>query len=97
MAIEVLPYESAEFLTSPEAVDEYLRAAFETEDAGFIAEALGTVARAGNMAQLARDTGLTRQALYKALSATGNPEFGTVLKIAHALGFRLEPSRVGTA
>jgi len=54
------------------------------DDANFIAHALGDVARARNMSQLARDTGLTREGLYRALSSDGNPSFATVLKVAHA-------------
>lgn len=79
------------FLTSPENCEEYLKAAFEDagDDAAFIAKALGDVARARNMSRLARDTGISREGLYKALSAEGNPSFSTMLKVLHALGFRL--------
>ena len=59
------------------------------DDPIFIVHALGVVARAKNMSQLARDTGLTREGLYKALSPEGNPTFSTVAKVAKALGFRL--------
>jgi probable addiction module antidote protein len=59
------------------------------EDAAGIARALGDVARAKGMAQLARDTGLSRESLYKALSGSGNPSFDTVLRVAKALGLRL--------
>ena len=58
------------------------------DDPAFLAHALGVAARARNMSQLARDTGLTREGLYKALSADGNPGFGTVLKVADAMGYR---------
>ena len=79
------------FLTSPENCEQYLQAAFEEagDDAAFIAKALGDVARAGNMSQLARDTGMTREGLYKALSEDGNPSFATTLKVLHALGLKL--------
>ena len=59
------------------------------QDAGFLAHALGVVARSRSMSQLARDTGLTRAGLYKALSEAGNPSFGTVLKVVGALGYRI--------
>jgi len=59
------------------------------DDPAFIVHALGIVARAKNMSQLARDTGLTREGLYKALSAEGNPTFSTVSKVAKALGYQL--------
>ena len=59
-------------------------------NAAVIAAALGNVARARNMSQLARDTGLSREGIYKALSGNGNPSFATILKIAQALGLRME-------
>lgn len=69
----------------------YLEACLETagDDALFLAKALGTIARAKGMTQLARDTGLGRESLYKALSGEGNPSFATILKVTHALGIRL--------
>ena len=82
-------YDSAEYLDSEEAIAECLTAAFETEDPAFIAQCLGTIARARNMSQLARDVGMSRAALYKALSGQGNPEFGTIMKVMQALGIRL--------
>lgn len=87
-------FDPAEYLTSAEGIEEYLVSAFESEDPSVIADALGVVARATGISQLASDTGLTRQALYKALAPDGNPEFGTILKVAHALGFRLTAARV---
>ncbi|MNN84939.1 helix-turn-helix protein [compost metagenome] len=59
------------------------------DDAAFIAKALGNVARARGMTQLAKETGVGRESLYKALSGEGNPSFGTILKVMHALGLRL--------
>ncbi|WP_339915168.1 addiction module antidote protein [uncultured Brevundimonas sp.] len=94
MKLRTTGYDSAVVLDTPEAVQEYLADAFESEDAALIAHALGVVARAVGMTKLAEQTGLTRPALYKALSSDGNPEFGTVLKVAHALGFRLSPERL---
>lgn len=69
----------------------YLDACLEesADDPAFILHALGIIARAKNMSQLARDTGLTREGLYKALSSEGNPSFATVAKVTKALGFRL--------
>lgn len=68
----------------------YLEAAFEDGDPSLIAAALGDIARAWGMSDLARRTGLGRESLYKALSPTGNPELSTVLKVAAALGLRLQ-------
>ncbi len=93
MPITTIPFDAAAVLDTPDAIEAYLSDAFESEDPRFIAHALGVVARARGMSQLAQDTGLTRQALYKALSPEGNPEFATIVKVAHALGFaiRVEP------
>lgn len=88
---ELLRWDSAELLESTEEQEEYLIAAFETEDPRFIARALGTVARARNISQLARDTGMTRAALYRAFNGQTNPEFGTILRILSALGIGLAP------
>ena len=68
----------------------YLEAAFEDGDPRLVAAALGDVARAKGMAQIAQAAGLGRESLYKALSKEGNPEFGTVLKVMHALGLKLK-------
>lgn len=97
MTIETRPFDPAAYLDSPEAILAYLEGAFSEGDAGEIADALGVVARARGMSQLAEDTGLTRQALYKALSSEGNPEFATVLKVVRALGFRLHPAPTSAA
>jgi probable addiction module antidote protein len=75
----------------------HLDSAFADGDAGEIADALGVVAPARGMSQLAEETGLTRQALYKALSSDGNPEFATVSKVIGALGFRLHPEPASAA
>ena len=93
MAIKTRPYDAAEFLTDPETIAAYLTEALESDDPRYIAKALGAVARArGGMARLARETGVTRESLYRALSETGNPELGTALKVMHALGVRLTAS-----
>lgn len=95
MTVKTTPYDSAEFLDSEEANEEYLLAAFETADPAFIAKCLGTVARARNMTELSRDTGISPTALHAALSGEGNPEFATILKVMKALGISLQP-RLGS-
>ena len=89
MKIETKPYDSAEFLDDQEAVSAYLEEAFATGDPAFIVKALGTAARAKNMSELAKRTGMSRTSLYKALSGEGRPEFGTILKVAQALGLEM--------
>jgi probable addiction module antidote protein len=88
---KTVPYDVAEQLRTPEEMAAYLDAWFEEapDDAAGIARALGDIARARGMSQVARDAGLSRESLYKALSANGNPSFATVLKVARALGVRL--------
>jgi probable addiction module antidote protein len=85
------PYDTAEYLKTDDDMAQYLEACFEEagDDAAFIAKALGNIARARGMTQLARDTGLAREGLYKALSENGNPEFATVMKVINALGLKL--------
>jgi probable addiction module antidote protein len=68
---------------------EYLEAALEQDDPAFVSAALGDIARSFGMAEIARQTGLGRESLYKALSSEGNPELATVLKVVRALGLRL--------
>ncbi len=84
-------YDTADYLKSEESILAYLEAAMEEaeDDPALVAVALGNIARARNMSQLARDTGLTREGLYKALSGEGNPSFATVLKVAQAMGLKL--------
>jgi probable addiction module antidote protein len=88
---KTVPYDVAEQLRTPEEMAAYLDAwlAEAPDDAAGIARALGDIARAKGMAKVARQTGLSRESLYKALSETGNPSFATVLKVAKALGVRL--------
>ena len=90
-AITLRKWDSAEHLKTEEDMALYLEACLEEADgdAAFIAKALGTIARAKGMTQLARDTGLGRESLYKALSGEGNPSFATILKVVHALGLQL--------
>lgn len=85
------PYDVAEHLRTPEEMAAYLDAWLDEapDDAAGIATALGNIARAKGMTQVAKDTGLSRESLYRALSADGNPSFATVLKVARALGVKL--------
>ena len=90
MTLKTTRWDSAEYLKTETDMAAYLATCFEEapDDPAFLVHALGVVARARNMSQLARDTGLTREGLYKALSAEGNPSFGTVLKVVEAMGYR---------
>ena len=92
-------WDSAEHLQTEEDMVLYLQACMEEagDDAAFIAKALGNVARAKGMSQLAKDTGLGRESLYKALSGEGNPSFGTILKVMHALGLKLQAEAAARA
>lgn len=85
-------WDPAEYLNSEEEMAAYLEAALEEGEPSLVAAALGDIARARGMTQLARDTGLGRESLYKALSSTGNPEFSTIMKVVQALGFKLHAS-----
>lgn len=91
MTIRTTRWDSAEHLKTEEDIRLYLEACLEesADDPAFIIHALGVIARARNMSQLAKDAGISREGLYKALSPEGNPSFVTVAKIAKALGFRL--------
>lgn len=91
MTIKLRKWDSAEHLQTEEDMALYLQACMDEagDDAAFIASALGTIARARGMSQLARDTGLGRESLYKALSGEGNPSFATILKVVNALGLKL--------
>jgi probable addiction module antidote protein len=89
--IKTTRYDVAEHLRTPEEMAAYLEACLEEADgdAAFIAKALGDIARAKGMAQVARDAGLSRESLYKALSGDRSPGFDTILKVVRALGMRL--------
>ena len=88
MAIKLYPFDAASYLKTPEDVEIYLRVALEENDPEFFQEALGTVARSKGMQAIARQSKTTRAGLYKALSAAGNPEFATVIRVVEALGYR---------
>ncbi|MBS7702703.1 addiction module antidote protein [Chelatococcus asaccharovorans] len=96
MTIETTPFDAAKYLGDPESQAVFLRDALETGDAGYIAHALGVIVRARGMSQVARDAGLSREALYKALSPTGNPTLSTLLGVTKALNIRLEASAIPT-
>ena len=89
-------WDPAEHLETADDMAAYLEAALEDGDPALIAAALGDIARAKGMTQVAKDAGLGRESLYKALSPAGNPEFGTILKVVAALGLQLHatPSAV---
>jgi probable addiction module antidote protein len=82
-------FDVAEYLDTPERQAEYISAALETGDATFVRDAVGIVARARGMSDIARAAGLNRESLYKALGEKGNPEFGTMLGVLRALGLEL--------
>ena len=89
MTTRTKPFDAADYLESDEDIAGYLTEALATRDTAVIARALGAVARARGMTRIARETGLSRESLYRALSAEGNPEFATVLRIFEAMGLRL--------
>ncbi|KKX32065.1 addiction module antidote protein [Rhizobium sp. LC145] len=89
MAEKLSNYDPAEDLSSDEAIAIFMAEAFETEDAAYIAHALGVVARAKGMTQIAKDTGLSREQLYRSFSATGNPTLKTTIAVMKSLGIEL--------
>ena len=95
--IKTTKYDVAEYLRTPEEMAAYLEACFEEAngDAAFIAKALGNIARAKGMSQVASDAGLSRESLYKTLSGERTPSFDTILKVIAALGLKLhaEPAK----
>ncbi len=97
MPLETTRWDVADHLDSDEAVAAYLEAAFAEADPSLIAAALGDVARARGMTSVAREAGLSRESLYKALSPEGNPELATVLRVLRALGVRLSVQSVEQA
>lgn len=82
-------YDTAEYLQTEEDIAAYLEAIMEENDPSLLAAALGDIARARNMSQLAKEVGMSREGLYKALSGEGNPAYSTISKVANALGLRL--------
>ena len=92
--IQTYPWDAADHLETKEAMAAYLEAALEDGDPALVVAALGDIARSKGMSNIARETGLGRESLYKALSLEGNPEFATVLKVIQALGLRLRATSV---
>ena len=89
------PWDPADHLETEDDMVAYLEAALEENDPALVTAALGDIARAKGMTQVARDAGLGRESLYKALSPTGNPEFATILKVVAALGLQLHAAPAG--
>lgn len=89
MEVKFSRYDTADYLKTEDDIADYLDAVMEDGDPALIAAALGDVARARNLSQIARDVGMSRQGLDKALSGEGNPTLATVVKVAQALGLRL--------
>jgi probable addiction module antidote protein len=92
MTPKTTPFDAAEYLDDEEAVAAYLDEAMATGDRGFIAKSLGVVARARGMTQIASQTGLSRESLYRALGDDGNPTLGTLMEVLASLGVRLSVS-----
>lgn len=95
MTLKLNPFDSAKYLDSDEAIAEYLTAILEDDDPALLAAALGDIARARGMTEIAKASGITREALYKALRADAQPRFETVAKVCRALGVRLVAQPVG--
>ena len=89
MEITTKKWETSEYLDSPEMIQEYLKAAFEEGDSEQLIVAIGNAAKARGMSEIARETDLSRQNLYKALSPNGSPQFETIKKVIEALGCKL--------
>lgn len=89
MAEKLTRFDPAEGLTSDDAIAAFMVEAFASEDAGYIAHALGVVARAKGMTQIAKDTGLSREQLYRSFSENGNPTLKTTIAVMKALGIEL--------
>lgn len=92
--VKTTRWDVLDHLKTDEDCQRYIEAAFEEagDNPAFIVKALGVVARAKGMMQIARETGLAREALYRSLSAEGNPSFATILKVTQALGLKLHAS-----
>lgn len=93
MPLETTKWDAAEYLDSEEAIAAYIEAAFEDGDPALIKRALGDIARSRGMTAVARDAGVTRETLYKALSDRGDPRLSTLMGVMKALGLRLSASK----
>ena len=94
MSEQTRPFDPAAYLGDREAQTAYMNEALESGDWNFVADALGVLARARGMSSVAKDAGLSRESLYRALSTNGNPELGTVLKVLRALDLKLTASPI---
>jgi probable addiction module antidote protein len=94
MKIEIAPFDAADYLTDEETIAEYLTAALEDPNTDMFLLAVKDIARARGMTQLAKDTGLGRESLYKALAPGAQPRYGTIMKVVRALGVRLHAEAV---
>ncbi len=89
MTVEITDFDPAAYLDDDAAIAAYLSDAFETQDVAFISDAIGVVARAKGMKQIAQEAGVSRESLYRALSISGNPELGTVLKVLASMNIKI--------
>lgn len=96
MALETTPFDASEYLDDAQSQAELLADAFESGHTAYIAHAIGIVARARGMTSIAKEAGVTREALYKALSETGDPKLSTLLGVLKALGVQLSARPAGT-
>lgn len=87
--IKTFPFDAAEVLDTPEAIAEYVTAALETNDPSYIAKAIGTVARARGMSDIARESGLSRENLYRSLNGETKTELDTIIRVLNTLGIQL--------
>lgn len=95
--VKATPFDAAEYLDSPEMIAAYLNEAFESGDHILITKAIGAAARSQGMADIAEKSGLSRENLYRALGGDAKPEFGTIIKVLHALGIDLVAQPHGTS
>ena len=96
MKAKTTRFDVAEYLNSEERQVAYITAALETGDADFVRDALGIIARARGMSEIAKNAGLNRESLYKALGETGNPEFSTIMRVLRAMGLTLSARPAAT-
>ena len=87
--VKISKFDAADYLKTPEAIAAYLTEAFATDDAAYISAALDTIARSKGMTSVAKETGLSRESLYKSFSGSSKPEFDTVRKVINSFGVRL--------
>jgi probable addiction module antidote protein len=97
VATKTARFDAADYLDSDKRQLAYITAALETGDADFVRDALGVVARARGMGEIAKSAGLNRESLYKALGEAGNPEFGTVMRVMRAMGLALSARPVAAS